>query len=59
VPAGLALGRGDLDDEPVVDRPGRVGHTARYLFDQVLFRVASLRTGRTRFRVPGSPATTT
>ena len=36
----------------------RVGHAARYLM-QVLFRVASLRTGRTRFRVPGSPVTTT
>jgi hypothetical protein len=50
--------RAGLVQQFAAQRLGRVDHAARYLI-QVLFRVASLRTGRTRFRVPGSPVTTT
>jgi hypothetical protein len=35
----------------------RVGHKARFLLSQGLFRVAPLRTRRTSFPVTGSPVT--
>jgi hypothetical protein len=51
-------GRRRLCGEPFLLGLGRVGRAARCQPWLVLFRPASLRTGRTRFRVSGSPVTT-
>jgi hypothetical protein len=51
----LAAGVGDLDEELLTHGAGRVGRAARCQRVLVLFRAASHRTGRARFRASGSP----